>query len=356
VLPPSANPGRPSPGPGIPGIPPTKPPSLPPTKPPSLPPTRPTDPTPPSRPTEPAPPTTPTDPPPPTDPTKPTDPVDDGPGITPWLLGGAGLVAAGAGGYLAWRTAARNLHALDATAAAYAGGAMHQGGLHAISDAGLGARFADGIGLGERALVSIPGVNRFGTGGRLSSVARGHLDHAELMASATALRRTGEDSVAVHEPLRRHVLEQLESGRPIGAVLDDLDRSAGGARPVFSGPRLRGYWDEASIVERAPRARGEQVASAATDQVPHLELRDGVITPSGGDARIDRIVARRDARLGSTGLADGVGSIQAANVATLPPALQERAIAMSRVDPALVDSIGLRGAYVQRWHDRLAPA
>jgi hypothetical protein len=29
---------------------------------------------------------------------------------------------------------------------------------------------------------------------------------------------------------------------------------------------------------------------------------------------------------------------------------------MSRVDPALVDSIGLRGAYVQRWHDRLAPA
>jgi hypothetical protein len=340
VLPTPPGPG-PKPGPGTPPVPPE-----PPTSPPS----------PPAPPSEPGPP-----------PTKPpTDPVDDGIDLKPWLIG-AGVLGAGIAGVAAFRSGAHNVRALRATAAAFDSGAMHQGGLHAIRDARLGARFTGGIGTGSYLQVALPFVNRVGTGGRLTSVARGHLDHAELLAAAAALRRTLGDGVAVHEPLRRSILEGLESGRSMPSILGELDRSAAGARPVFTNPRLVGYWDDASIIERGPRSGGAHVTSAVSTDRPELALRPVVedaiegtartprhIVETGATTRIDQLVAGRGASLGDRGLADGIGSIQAANVDTLPPALRERAIAASKVDPALVDAIGLRGAYMQRWRDRLA--
>ena len=249
-----------------------------------------------------------------------------------------------------------NVRALNATAASFESGAMHQGGLAAIHDAGLGARFADGIGLGDKLLVATPGINRVGTGGSLTSVARGHLDHAELMASATALRRQAGDAVGVHEPLRASVLEALEAGRPLPSVLDELDRSAAGARPYFTNPRLANYWDNASIVERGGRSVTGEISSAVTVRRPELALDDArAIVETGATRSIDEVVARRGASVAAgSGLADGIGSIQAANVDTLPPALRAQALKASGVDPQLVDTIGLRGAYVQRWNDRIA--
>jgi hypothetical protein len=350
---PPSSPG-PKPGPGPVPTPPQFPPGMPGPGMPPMPPEPPTFP--PSPPTDPGPP-----------PTKPpTDPVDDGFDLKPWLIG-AGVLGAGVAGVVAFRTGAHNVRALRATAASFDSGAMHQGGLHAIRDARLGARFTGGIGTGSYLQVALPFVNRVGTGGRLTSVARGHLDHAELLASAAALRRTVGDGVTVHEPLRRSILEALESGRSMPSILDDLDRSAAGARPVFTNPRLAGYWDDASIIEHGPKVGGAHVTSAVSVDRPELALRavaddavDGAgrtprhIVETGRTTRIDHLVAGRGASLGDRGLADGVGSIQAANVATLPPALRERAIAASKVDPGLVEAIGLRGAYMQRWRDRLA--
>ena len=100
---------------------------------------------------------------------------------------------------------------------------------------------------------------------------------------------------------------------------------------------------------------GDDVTSAVTMPRPELGIVDGKIAETGGKARaIDRIVTGRGSKLGDRGLASGIGSLQAANVETLPPALRANAIAASGVDPQLVDTIGLRGAYVQRWTDRLA--
>lgn len=357
--PPTGLPGRPgTPGNQWPPSGPPQPPTLPPAGPGWPSPSPPTPPSPPM--TPPVDPVDPVEPPPP-----PKGPDEDGFDWKPWLIG-AGVAVAGVGAALAVHDGARNVRALRATAAAFDSGAMHQGGLHAIRDAQLGATFAGGIGTAEYLKVAVPGINRLGEGGRLVQVARGHLDQAELLAAATALRRVAGDGVAVHEPLRRGVLEGLESGRALPSVLSELDRSAAGARPVFTNPRLADYWNEASIVERGARHHGHHVTSAVSAARPELALSpladqvEGAgrvareIVETGREVQVDSLVAGRGARLGGRGLGDGIGSIQAANVGTLPPALRERALAASKVDPALVETIGLHGAYMHRWQDRLA--
>ena len=354
-LPPGPPPNVPPPNPGQPGEPtgPGGKPPVPPTTPPTTPP--PTDPGPVEPPTDPGPVEPPTDPG-PTDPPPPSG--DKGFNWKPWLIGAAavGAVGAGVAGYLAIRNGMRNVHALEATAAAYGSGAMHQGGLQAIHDAGLGARFANGISTGEKLLVATPIVNRFGTGGKLTAVARGHLDHAELLAASTALRRTTGDAVSVFEPLRRHVLTELEGGRALPSVLDDLDRSAAGARPVFDNPQLARYWDRTSIVERGARTAGRHVTSGVDVTRPGLALRDGGIVETGRSVRLNQLLAGRGADLDAKGLADGIGTIQGVGVSRLNPEMQRAAIAASGVNPALIDTLGLNGAFVSRWKDRLAPA
>lgn len=359
-VPPKGFPGHP----GAPGG--TWPPSGPPG-PPTLPPGGPGWPSPGSG-MPPTPPVTPPVEPLPTDPVDPPPPPgqpDEGFNWKPWLIG-AGVAVAGVGAALAVRDGARNVRALQATAAAFDSGAMHQGGLHAIRDAKLGATFTKGIGTSEYLKVAVPGVNRIGEGGRLVQVARGHLDQAELLAAATALRRGVGDAVAVHEPLRRRVLEGLESGRALPSILGELDRSGSGARPVFTNPRLADYWNEASILENGVRRGSHHVTAAVSSTRPELALRpvadqvEGAgrvvreIVETGREVQVDRLAAGRGSRLGGAGLASGIGSIQAANVATLPPALRQRALAASKLDPALVEAVGLRGAYVQRWQDRIA--
>jgi hypothetical protein len=350
-LPPGPPPNVPPPNPGQPGQPggpgtPPVPPTFPPTEPPPGPGKPPTDPGPVDPPTDPGP----TDPPPPKD--------DGGFNWKPWAIGAVavGAVGAGVAGYLAIRNGVRNVHALNATAAAFESGAMHQGGLQAIQDAGLGARFADGISTGEKLMVATPIVNRFGTGGRLTAVARGHLDHAELLAASTALRRTAGDSVSIFEPMRRHVLGELEGGRSLPSVLDDLDRSAAGAKPVFDNPQLARYWDRTSIVERGARTHGMHVTSGVDVTRPALALRDGQLVETGRSVRLNQLVAGRGADLDAKGLADGIGTIQGVGVSRLNPEMQRAAIAASGVNPQLVDTLGLNGAFVSRWKDRLAPA
>jgi hypothetical protein len=339
--------GPTSPPPKVPQGPPgstTPPPGFPPPT--NQPPSKPTPP--PGKPTEP---TTPPGP-----PTTPEPPAKgDGFNLKPWLIG-AGVVAAGVGGFFAIRAGVRNIQALKATEASFAAGTMHQGGLQAINDAKLGATFANGIGLGDYAKVAVPGVNRIGSAGRLTSVARGHLDHAELMASATALQRLSGDAVSVSKPLRSQVLGELKDGRSLPAVLGELNRSGAGAKPVFSNPRLAGYWEQASIVESGAKLHGRQISSALSVDRPALALEGRQIIAAEGTSRIDQLIAARGARLGARDLANGVGSIQAANVGTLSPPLRANALAMSKVDPALVDAIGLPGAFTQRWQDRLAMA
>lgn len=282
---------------------------------------------------------------------------DDKAGWKPWLIG-AGVVGAGAAGLagvLAYRNGARNVRALQATAAAFDSGAMHQGGLQSINDAGLGARFAKGIGTGDYLAVALPGVNRVGGNGRLTSVARGHLDHAELLASSTALRRGTGDAVSVHKPLRRHVISELEGGRSLPSVLDELDRSAAGARPAFDNPQLARYWNGTSIAENGPRSGGRHVTSGVDATRPELALDEArQLVETGRQARINQLVAGRGADLDGAGLADGIGTIQGVGVSRLNPEMQRAAIAASGVDPKLVDSIGLNGAFSQRWSERLA--
>lgn len=299
-------------------------------------------------------PKSPGDEPPPTNQTPPVpDPDDAGVDLPRWLVG-AGIIGAGVAGAVALRTGSRNVHALRATAAAFDTGGMHQGGLQSIRDAQLGARFSAGVGARQYLQVAVPGINRMGTGARLTAVARGHLDHAEMLASATALRHGSGDGVFVHEPLRRGVLTELERGRSIGSVLDELDRSAAGARPVFDDAQLRRYWSQASIIERGPRAGGHDVTSGIRVQRPELAIVDHAIGETGRSARINQLVAGRGAKLGERGLADGIGMTQGVNVSTLSPALREHALAASGVDQTLVDQLGIRGAYMQRWRDRLA--
>ena len=351
TLPPTQGPGHPpTQGPGYPPTPPTLPPTGPGTPPPTGPGTPPPGPVePPTDPT--VPPTDPTVP--PTDPTEPP-PAGDGFNWKPWLIG-AGVVGAGVLGALAIRSGVKNVQALQATERAFASGTMHQGGLQAISDARLGATFANGIGFGEYAAVALPGINRVGLGGRLTAVARGHVQHNQLLAASTALRHAAgaADGVLVHEPLRKAVFADLQAGRGMQAILDDLDRSAAGARPVFDNPQLARYSSQASIVELGRRAGSDHVSSAVRVNVPQLRLDGRELVETGRQASINQIVAGRGSKLGTTGLASGIGSVQAANVSTLPPALQAKAIAASGVDPALVESIGLRPAYVQRWSERL---
>lgn len=301
----------------------------------------------------PPPPTGPIDPPPGPPPVDPP-PGKDGVNWKPWLIG-AGVVGAGIAGAFAVRSGGANVRALQATERAYASGAMHQGGLQAITDAGLGAVFAKGIGFGEYAKVALPGVNRMGTGARLTSVARGHIDHNELLASATALRHTATpDGVAVHEPLRQQVYAELNDGRGMQEILANLDRSANKTRVVFDNKQLARYSREASITERGPRISGQHVTSSTRVQAPELRLEGRNIEPTGRKVPINQIVTGSNAKLGSAGFSDGIGSVQAANISTLSPALQKGAIAASGVDPRLVETIGLRGAYVQRWQDRVA--
>ncbi len=365
--PPPSTPHPPNQGPNCPGMPPT-PPTLPPTQgpghppipgpghpptqgpghPPTLPPNGPGMP-PPTGPVEP--PTDPTVP--PTDPTDPP-PAGDGFNWKPWLIG-AGVVGAGVLGALAIRSGVKNVQSLQATERAFASGTMHQGGLQAISDARLGATFANGIGFGEYAAVALPGINRVGLGGRLTAVANGHVQHNQLLAASTALRHAAgaADGVLVHEPLRRSVFADLQAGRGMQAILDDLDRSAAGARPVFDNPQLARYSRQASIVELGARAGSDHVSSAVRVNVPQLRLDGRELVETGSQASINQIVTGRGSSLGTKGLASGIGSVQAANVSTLPPALRERAIAASKVDPKLVETIGLRPAYVERWSERL---
>ncbi|MCW2927520.1 MAG: hypothetical protein JWM86_1488 [Thermoleophilia bacterium] len=284
----------------------------------------------------------------------PPDPDGDGPNLAPWLIG-AGVLGAGVLGALAFRDGARNVRALRATAASFESGAMHQAGLQSIHDAQLGARFTGGIGTSDYLQVALPIVNRVGSGGRLTSVARGHLDQAELLASATALRHGAGDSVLIHEPLRRAVLEEIEGGRPLASVLDELDRSAAGARPVFDNPQLKRYAQQASIVERGGRLGSQQVTSGISSTRAQLGMDGREIVETGRSTRIDLLTASRNARLGSgSGFADGIGSIQGVNVSTLNPAMQARAIEASGIDQSLVDAIGLRGAYMQRWRERVS--
>jgi hypothetical protein len=314
-------------------------------------------------------PTDPTEPPgpPPTKP--PTDP-DQGSdfSLTPWLIG-AGIVGAGVLGAVALHDGARNVRALRATAAAWESGAMHQGGLQSIKDAELGARFTAGIGFGDYLQVALPGVNRIGSGGRLTAAARGHLDHAELLAASTALQRGAGDAVAVHEPLRREVLGGLEEGRSMRSILDGLDRSADGAKPSFDNPQLAKYWDRTSITERGMRVGGHDISSGVSVQRPELALErlfvagEGQaptarrqLVETGRTVRIDQLLAGHGADLDGRGLANGIGTIQGVNVSTLNPAMRAQAIGASGVDPSLVDAIGLNGAFTQRWSDRLAAA
>lgn len=341
----------PSQGPGG-QLPPGPPPNVPPPGTPPVPTKPPSDPGPVEPPTGPDP----TDPD-PTDPGPTDPPPSDDPGLDwkPWLVG-AGAVGAGVLGVLAVRSGIRNVRALNAAGAAFESGAMHQGGLQAIQDAGLGARFANGIGVGDRALVATPIVNRIGTGGRLASVARGQLDHAELLAASTALRRTTGDGVAVFEPMRRQVLQELEGGRALPSVLDDLDRSAAGAKPAFDNAQLARYWDRTSIVERGAKVGGSHVPSGVDATRARLALRDGEIVEAGGQVRINQLVAGRGADLDGKGLADGIGAIQGVGVSRLNPEMQRAAIEASGVDPQLVDSLGLNGAFAARWKDRLAHA
>ncbi|MCW2921939.1 MAG: hypothetical protein JWL76_1813 [Thermoleophilia bacterium] len=359
TLPPTQGPT----GPDAPPNPPTFPPSGPdgpppgPTTPPpdpTTPPPGPTTPPPGPGPIEPPPGPGPVDPPqPPTDPTEPP-PVDEGFNWKPWLIG-AGVVTAGVLGALAIHSGVKNVHALQATENAFASGTMHQGGLQAINDAKLGATFANGIGFGDYARVALPGVNRVGLGGRLTSVARGHVQHNELLAASTALRHVATgDGVAVFEPLRKSVFSDLQAGRGMEAILGDLDRSASGARPVFDNKQLLRYWNQQSIVELGRTSGGDHIASAARVTVPNLGLEGREIVETGGTATINQLVAGRNASLRAKGLASGIGSVQAANVSTLPPALQKAAIEASGVDPRLVETAGLRPAYVQRWQERVA--
>ena len=326
---------------------------------------------------DPLPPTDPTTPTDPSTPVPPSDPAQDpnGPGQKPddtpgkdhgdggghfarnLLVGGA-ILGAGLLGMAAVKTGSRNLEALGAAAASWDARTMHQGGLQAINDANLGARFASGIGLLDKVAVATPIVNRIGSNGRLVTVTRGHLDHAELLASATALRLGDGASVTVHEPLRAQVLADLTAGRSMPSILADLDRSAGGARPAFDNRQVAKYWDRTSMLEprrSGPSTLGDQVTDAVTYERSNLAIgEDGVLTDAAGSTRIDTLVARRDARLGSgVGLAEGVGTVQGLNVSTLHPAMQARAIEASGVDPALAERFGLPTAYSMRWAQRL---
>ncbi|MCW2924957.1 MAG: hypothetical protein JWM98_2361, partial [Thermoleophilia bacterium] len=313
-------------------------------------------------------------------PVPPPDPGDHHGSLAPWLVG-AGILGAGALGILAFRDGARNVRALRATAASFESGAMHQGGLQAINDARLGARFTGGIGLASYLEVATPVVNRIGTPGRLTSVARGHLDHAELLAAATAMQRGVGDAVSVHEPTRAFVLDGLEHGRSMGSLLDEMDRSAGGMKPSFDNPQLRRYAEQTSILERGHRGP-QDVTSGVRLQRPELALeRSGSlpataaspgasaastasaseqlgpyrIVETGGTTKVDALVAGRGARLGGRGLASGVGTVQGVNVSSLPPGLQPKAIAASGVDPAIVAEEGLNAGFTARWHERLTP-
>jgi hypothetical protein len=286
--------------------------------------------------------------------------------LKPWLIG-AGVLGAGVLGAVALHDGARNVRALSATASAWSTGAMHQGGLQAISDAGLGARFTAGIGIGDYLAVATPGLNRIGTAGKLTAVARGQLDHAELLASSTALRHTVGDSVAVHEPLRTDVLDGLVRGRSLPSILGELDRSAAKARPVFDNPQLGRYWNQTSIVARGGRVDGHDVTGGASILRPELRLApttlagDGKhvaryeLQETGRNVPINRILVPRGADLDGRGLADGIGAIQGSNVSRLNPAMRARAIEASGVDPQLVDAVGLNRAYAARWSERLAP-
>jgi len=239
---------------------------------------------------------------------------------------------------------------------AFETGALHQGGLTALRDADLGARFANGIGVTDRLAVATPVLNRIGETGRLTSVARGHLDHAELLASATALRRGMGDAVEVHAPTRTSVLGELESGRALDDVLADMDRSAAGAKPALQDAQLARYWNGTSIVERGPRRAGRHVMSGITAQRPELRLDGRGIVETGRTTRLNELVTGRGARLGrDRGLVEGIGYTQGLNVSTLPPKMQQHAMLMAQVDPLVAKRFGLPTAFAQRWDHRLDP-
>jgi hypothetical protein len=298
-------------------------------------------------------------------PGKPGEPApQDGPSLKPWLIG-AGLLGVGVLGAIALHDGARNVQALKATSAAWNSGAMHQGGLQAISDAQLGARFTRGIGLGDYLAVATPGLNRIGTAGQLTAVARGHLDHAELLASSTALQHVAGDSVAVSDPLRRSVLDELVQGRSLPTILGGLDRSAGTARPVFDNPQLARYWDKTSIVARGSRDAGHDVLLGSSVTRPQLRLAPATLEGDGRHAaryeleQTGRSVAgnqlrvARGADLDGRGLADGIGAIQGVGISRLNPAMRQRAVAASGVDQARIDAVGLDRAFGERWSERL---
>ncbi|MEO6866999.1 MAG: hypothetical protein ABI200_03165, partial [Gaiellales bacterium] len=246
-----------------------------------------------------------------------------------------------------------NVKALKSTAASFSAGTMNQGGLQSIRDAQLGARFVSGIGTREYLSVALPGINRIGVGGQLTSVARGHANHTEMMAAATALRRGAADGVAVHEPLRQLVRDGLQGGGSMGSILDDLNRSAAGAKPAFDNKQLLRYWDQGSAIQGG-RGAGSQMLSSLTETRPSLAIGASDLVEVGGTSRINRLVTARGAQLGGSGLAEGLGHTQGLNVSTLHPAMQKQAIALSGVSPGLVESVGLQSAYSQRWMDRLA--
>lgn len=284
---------------------------------------------------------------------KPGPDKPDGGSVLPWLLGAGAVVGAGALGVAAIRSGSRNIRGLHALDAAFQRGTIHQGGLQAISDARIGAHVAD-VGAREHLMVALPVVNRIGSAGRLTAVARGHLDHAEFMSAATALRRGEGDAVYVHEPMREHVLARLERGDGMPAVLAGLQRSAGDARPALKNKQIAQYADQASIVEFGPRTGGRDIRSGTTLERPTLAVLDGEIVETGGTSQVDWLFAGRGADLDGRGLAQSLGTIQGLNVSTLPhPMTQARAVNMARVDPELVEEVGLPGAFTARWQHRL---
>ncbi|MCW2973949.1 MAG: hypothetical protein JWN72_2222 [Thermoleophilia bacterium] len=203
----------------------------------------------------------------------------------------------------------------EAVAAAGSASKIGAGTLQAMQGVGLVEKFSTGLKLMDYVKAVTPVVNKFGEAKALAQFGAGYSQAMQFAATTAALTKTATGTV-IDQGVRATVLDTMRSGGSVSDALGKVQRSAGGARPVFTTAEVAKMSNNTGMLQQTGLWNFNPFKNNSTVSVTHMENGTNVAMLGKG------------VNLASKGgVAQLVGNLRAADQAALPDAIRGSATA-----------------------------
>ncbi|MBC7460926.1 MAG: hypothetical protein H7287_06155 [Thermoleophilia bacterium] len=225
-----------------------------------------------------------------------------------------GLVAANSA-VKATQAVAGVAHLGEAVAAAGTASKIGAGTLQAMQGVGLVEKFSTGLKVMDYVKAVTPIVNKFGEAKALAQFGAGYSQAMQFAATTAALTKTATGTV-IDQGIRSTVLDTMRSGGSVSDALSKVQRSAAGARPVFSTAEVTKMANNTGMLQQTGLWNFNPFKNNSTVSVAKMENGTNVAMLGKG------------VNLASKGgVAQLVGNLRASDLAALPDAIRGSATA-----------------------------